>query len=181
MIPVLPPEKNNRRGKSVSNIEKQFTAQYRRNYVTFLAVALFFLIIAGEIFLATSIPILMRNDKLMNEHAARNELLRSFDSVRSSCNNITGKNSKGVEEPIILMEKKLVVRAVESLTRYMRSYGEHLNPDEVKTIQNLLNKLAKITHRLASGKSFSMENQLNTAEYINSLLKQSSPGYSNPR
>ena len=165
----------------MSKIEKQFTAHYRRNYVTFLAVALFFLIIAGEIFLATSIPILMRNDKLMNEHAARNELLRSFDSIRSYSHSVTGKNSAGQEDPIILMEKQLVVRAVESLTRYMRSHGEHLTPDEVKNIQNLLNTLTRITHRLASGKSFSMESQLNTAEYINSLLKQTSPEYANSK
>ena len=165
----------------MSKIEKQFTAHYRRNYVTFLAVALFFLIIAGEIFLATSIPILMRNDKLMSEHAARNELLRSFDNVRSKCHNITGKNSSGQEDPIILMEKQLVVNAVESLTRYMRSYGEHLTPDEVKNVQNLLNALEKITHRLISGKSFSMESRLNTAEYINSLLKNSSPEYADSK
>ena len=167
--------------KNVSKVEKQFTAHYRRNFVTLLAVALFFLIIIGEIFLATSIPLLMRNDKLMNEHAARNELLRSFDHVRSCSDSISGKNSAGQEDPIIMMEKRLVVSAVESLTRYMRSYGEYLTPDEVKTIQKLLDNLTKITNHLASGKSFSMENKLDTAEYINTLLKQNSPAHVNSR
>lgn len=164
----------------MSNIEKQFTVRYRRNYVTFLAVALFFLIIAGELVLATSIPLLMKNDSLLNEHAARNELLRSFDSLRSRANNIPGKNVSGTEDQIILLEKKLLVSAIEQFTRYMRDHGEHMTPDEVKQTQRLLDELMKITDRLTSGRSYSMENQLDTASYINSLLRQTAPEYIKP-
>ena len=76
-----------------------------------------------------------------------------------------------------MMEKQLLLNAVDSLTRYMREHGENLNPEEVRDIQNLLNSLDRIIESLLNGKSFSMENQLNTANYINGLLRKNAPGY----
>ena len=101
-----------------------FTAKYRRNYVAFLAVFLFVLIITGEIALATVIPVAMRNEDLMAEEAARNDLLLLFDKTRVLCNSITGKNARGQEDNLISTEKQLLSDALDRFARYMRSMAE---------------------------------------------------------
>ena len=156
----------------MSDRKLQFTANYRRNYVAFMAVALFFFIIAGEIVLATSIPLLMRNENLMSEEAARNELLVTFDQARKRCDSITGLNSAKQEDEIILLEKQLISNALNRFARYMKNEGDKLTPDEVKQINRAVTTLFKAADRLANGKSFSKENRLDTAKYVNDLLKQ---------
>ena len=155
----------------MSSISTRFTANYRRNYVAFLAVALFFLIVAGEIILATSIPLLMRNENLMSEEAARNDLLLNFDRTRARCKAITGLNQQKQEDSIILMEKQLIANALDRFTRYMREEGNRLTPEEVKQISIVVDTLYKAADRLARGESFSKANRLDTGKYINSMLK----------
>ena len=150
----------------------QFTADYRRDYVAFMAVALFFLIIAGEIILATGIPLLMRNENLMSEEAARNELLATFDRARKRCNSIRGLNTAKQEDEIILLEKQLISNALNRFARYMKNEGNKLTPEEVKQINRAVFTLYKAADRLANGESFSRENRLDTTKYVNDLLKQ---------
>ena len=156
----------------MSDRKLQFTANYRRNYVAFMAVALFFFIIAGEIVLATGIPLLMRNENLMSEEAARNELLATFDQARKRCDSITGLNASKQEDEIILLEKQLISNALNRFARYMKNEGDKLTPEEVKQINRAVTTLFKAADRLANGESFSKEHRLDTAKYVNDLLKQ---------
>ena len=86
----------------------KFTADYKRNYVAFMAVLLFFLIIAGEVVLAVAIPLLMRNEDLMRDEANRLDLLQQFDSARVLCSRIGSKNQSGADDNILLQEKQLL-------------------------------------------------------------------------
>ena len=149
----------------------KFTADYRCDYVAFMAVALFFLIIAGELTLATGIPLLMRNENLMSEEAARNELLATFDRARKRCNSIRGLNTAKKEDEIILLEKQLISNALNRFARYMKNEGNKLTPEEVKQINRAVITLYKAADRLAKGESFSKENRLDTGKYVNDLLK----------
>ena len=161
---------------SVSANKITFTAKYRRNYVAHLAVLLFFLIIAGEILLATAIPTAMRNEELMADQAARNDLLMLFDTTRINCAKISGKNANQQEDSLILLEKQLLTDAIDRFARYIREEGERLTPDEVVKIRSVLIEFNMVAARLAQGKSYSQENRLNTSEYINNLLKQNNGG-----
>ncbi len=149
-----------------------FTAKYRRNYVAFLAVFLFVLIITGEIALATVIPVAMRNEDLMAEEAARNDLLLLFDKTRILCNSITGKNARGQEDNLISTEKQLLSDALDRFARYMREEGDQMTPDEVVRVRKIITELYKVASGLSRGRSYSRENRLDTSAYINKLLKQ---------
>ena len=155
----------------MSNIEQHFTVKYRRNYVAFLAVAFFFFIIVGEIVLATGIPLLMRNENLMSEEAARNELLLCFDQARIRCNAISGLDRNKKEDNAILLEKQLIANALDHFARYMRNEGNKLTPDEVTRIRKTVDTLHKAADRLANGESYSRANRLNTGSYVNSMLQ----------
>ena len=130
-----------------------FTAKYRRNYVAFLAVFLFVFIIAGEITLATAIPVAMRNENLMAEEASRNDLLLLFDKTRSLCNSITGKNARGQENNLISMEKQLLSDVLDRFARYMREEGDRMTPQEVIQVKKVVSELYKVASGLARGNS----------------------------
>ena len=149
-----------------------FTVKYRRNYTAVLAVLLFLLIIAGEIALATLIPVAMRNENLMAAEAERNDLMQLFDETRLTCNTISGKNAAGMEDNLILTEKQLISDVLDRFARYMRNEGDRMTPEEVKQVRPIVQELYKAVSRLAAGKSYSRENRLDTANYINTLLKQ---------
>ena len=157
---------------NVANNKISFTAKYRKNYVAFLAVLLFIFIIIGEIALATVIPVAMRNEDLMAEEAARNDLLLLFDGTRSLCNSITGKNSSGQEDNLILMEKQLLSDVLDRFARYMREEGDKMTPQEVIKVKKVVSELYKVASRLSKGNGYSRENRLDTSRYINKLLKQ---------
>lgn len=150
----------------------KFTANYRRNYVAFLAVLLFFLIVAGEILLAVAIPVAMRNENLMADEANRIDVLLQFDYTRTICSNISGKNAKGEDDAVLQMEKQLLSDALDNFARYMREEGDNLTPQEVKEISTVLRELYIVALQLKEGKRFSKENRINTSSYINGLLNK---------
>ncbi len=156
----------------VTDTKVSFTAKYRKNYVAFLAVLLFVLIIIGEITLATVIPVAMRNENLMAEEAARNDLLLLFDKTRSLCNSISGKNAQGKDDNLIAMEKQLLSDVLDRFARYMREEGDQMTPEEVIKVRNVITELYKVASRLSKGKSYSRENRVDTSTYVNKLLKQ---------
>lgn len=158
----------------ISSGKIKFTADYKRNYVAFMAVLLFFLIIAGEILLAVAIPLLMRNENLMRDEANRLDLLQQFDSARILCSRIGSKNQSGSDDNILLQEKQLLTDALDSFARYMRNEGQNLTPGEVQKISAAVTELHKIAANLYKNGKYSRENRLDTSKYINSLLKQSS-------
>ena len=114
----------------------------------------------------------MRNEDLMAEEAARNDLLLLFDGTRSLCNSITGKNSSGQEDNLILMEKQLLSDVLDRFARYMREEGDKMTPQEVIKVKKVVSELYKVASRLSKGNGYSRENRLDTSKYINKLLKQ---------
>lgn len=160
----------------MAGIKLKFTAEYRKDYVSFLAVLLFLLIIIAEATLATVIPLAMRNENLMAEEAERNDLLILFDQTRARCDAISGKDSSGQEDNLILMEKQLVSDVLDRFARYMRDEGSRMTPDEVAKVKWTVQELYKVVSQLAKGESFSRENRLNTSGYVNTLLNQTNGG-----
>ena len=150
----------------------KFTAEYRKNYVSVLAVLLFVVIIIAEVTLAAFIPLAMQNENLMAAEAERNDLMLLFDQTRNECNAISGKNASGKEDNLIQLEKQLISDVLDRFARYMRNEGIRMTPQEVARVKLTVQELYKAVSRLTSGQSYSRENRLNTSNYVNQLLKQ---------
>ena len=118
----------------------------------------------------------MRNENLMAEEAERNDLLVLFDQTRARCNAISGKNSTGEEDNLILLEKQLISDVLDRFARYMRDEGDRMTPDEVAKVKWTVQELYKVVSQLAKGRSYSRENRLDTSRYVNTLLKQTNRG-----
>lgn len=143
-----------------------YSAKFKRNYVAFFAVFLFFLMITAEVVLAFSIPAYMRREDVLADRVKRREMLLTFDRLRSMCKNIKPKNET------IELEKQLVSNALDQMAIYLRAESENLTPDEVNELDSLFRSMSKIVARLSAGRAYSRENHLNTAAYINVLVKK---------
>lgn len=143
-----------------------YSANFKRNYVAFFAVLFFFLMIAAEVTLAFSIPAYMRRENVLADRVQHREMLLHFDQLRRQCNAIKPKSET------IEMEKQLVAYSLDQMAIYLRDEADNLTPAEVDELNELFDSMSKIIDQLAKGKSFSNENRLNTAAYVNSLVKK---------
>lgn len=143
----------------------KFSANFKRNYVALFALMMFLLVVIGEIVLAVSIPVYMQREDVMVAETNRLEALQAFDYLRHYCNAIPEKNR------IVALEKQLLCHSLDRFAIGLRKSAESLTPEEVARLQKSVNSLLKSAMQLAQGKNFSKDNPLDTAAYINRLLK----------
>ena len=83
--------------------KKLFTANFKRDYVAYSAVAIFALIVLSEVVLAVSIPVYFVRSDLWDLQIARQQLMTDFDALRGFCHKLSPKNPDAVEENNILL------------------------------------------------------------------------------
>ena len=91
-----------------------YSADFKRNYVAVLAVALFLLMIAGEAVLAVSIPVYMKRENVLAEEVYLRETLLNFDGLRRMCNSIKSNDE------VVMLEKKLIGSGIDQMALYLR-------------------------------------------------------------
>lgn len=143
-----------------------YSANFKRNYVALFAVLFFFLMIAAEVTLAFSIPAYMKRENVLADRVRHRELLLHFDQLRTRCKNIKPRTDA------VEMERQLVSHALDQMAIYLRDEADNLSPDEVNELQALFGSMTKILDQLSRGRSFSRESRLNTAGYVNHLVKK---------
>ena len=143
------------------------SAAFKRNTLTVVAVILFGMIVLSEIALAISIPWYLQRENTMAEEVLRLSLRSTYDSARG----VSGSR-KGRDE-VRLAELSLTRWALDSMADYLREYASRLNKEELKNIQTVVSGLDKIARRLQES-SYSREQRLDTAFYINSLIPEES-------
>ena len=143
-----------------------YSANFKRNYVAVFAVGLFFFMVISEVVLAVSIPVYMSRENMLSHQVRNREMQLRFDQIRTVCKNISSSNET------LVLEKNLMMNTLDYLAKYLRQEASNLTEEEVKELDQLMIKMEKIVRRLASGKSYSQENRLDSSVYINSLIQK---------
>ena len=143
-----------------------YSANFKRNYVAVFAVGLFFFMVISEVVLAVSIPVYMSRENMLSHQVRNREMQLGFDQIRTVCKNISSSNET------LVLEKNLMMDTLDYLAKYLRQEASNLTEEEVKELDQLMIKMEKIVRRLASGKSYSQENRLDSSVYINSLIQK---------
>lgn len=143
-----------------------YSANFKRNYVAVFAVGLFFFMVISEVVLAVSIPVYMSRENMLSHQVRNREMQLRFDQIRTVCKNISSSNET------LVLEKNLMMDTLDYLAKYLRQEASNLTEEEVKELDQLMIKMEKIVRRLASGKSYSQENRLDSSVYINSLIQK---------
>lgn len=140
---------------------------YKRNYVAFLAITLFFIIVAGQLVIAAAIPLTMRNSSKLADESRKLQVISTFDITRRLC-------AKEVPDSALLEEQRLLAAQLDRTAIYLREYGDTLTPAEVNRLENVINRLYTVANRIYAGKGVVSSSKLNISAAVDKSLEESS-------
>jgi len=140
------------------------SANFKRDYVAALAIALFLTIVVSEIALAIAIPAYLFRENSMAFEVRRLNLIKTFDFARGECLDIKPRNDAAA------MELRLVKWNLDRLAAYIRDERKNLTDDEITRLHEAVNQSRSVLWELRRGKSLSQEVELNTNIYVDSLI-----------
>lgn len=140
---------------------------YKRNYVAFLAVTLFFIIVAGQLLIAAAIPLTLRDSSKLAAESRKLQVLNTFDQTRRLC-------AKELPDSALLEEQQLLTAQLDRTAIYLRKYGDTLTPAEVNKLETVVNRLYAIANRIYSGKGLTASSKLNISAAVDKSLEESS-------
>jgi hypothetical protein len=140
---------------------------YKRNYVAFLAVTLFFIIVAGQLLIAAAIPLTLRDSSKLAAESRKLQVLNTFDQTRRLC-------AKELPDSALLEEQQLLAAQLDRTAIYLRKYGDTLTPAEVNKLETAVNRLYAIANRIYSGKGLTASSKLNISAAVDKSLEESS-------
>ena len=157
-------------GKSMKDLRLKYTAKFKRDYVAWTAVVIFFLIVASELFLAVWLPVSMRRESALAVSVRRLRLVESFDNVRYRIKALAPKTPNAKAEVGVLRWN------LDLMAGYMRSYVKYLSGDELAVLQQQLNEFDAAISYLSRGKAYSKQEQLDCSVFVEQVMKKSGVG-----
>ena len=119
------------------------SANFKKDYVTALAIGLFFLMVISELFVAVSIPVTINHTTLYAEEGLRQKMLSSFDALRKQC---IAKNK--TSNSTVTMEKQFIKYDLDLLSSHLREYNTDMPISEVEGVLEDIQKYNVIMMRL---------------------------------
>ena len=143
-----------------------FSAKFKRDYVAALAVILFFLIVIGEVVLAISIPMYLRQENALAVQVQRVRMLEEFDQAR-----YIRYQTKPVND-IAAAEARLVNWNLDQLANYLRVEANRLNSDEIAALHRNIKAMTSILLEIQQNRFFCREQKIDPSFFLNSQLFQ---------
>lgn len=143
--------------------KKLFTAKFKRDYVAFSAVALFWLIVLSEVVLAVSVPLYFVRSNLWDLQIARQQLMTNFDAVRGYCHYLSLKTPDAVEEVNLLLWD------LNLMANYLRVNEKTLSREEIAELSSDINQIRLLANRLHKDKAFNQPIRLDPSAAMRSI------------
>ncbi|MCQ2379613.1 MAG: hypothetical protein MJ025_01640 [Victivallaceae bacterium] len=140
------------------------SAEFKRDYIAFIAISSFVVILIAEVALAVGIPWYLHREDTMANQVARLEFLDKFDRMRGQINRIHPKDDTAEAEI------KLVSWNLNLLADYLRKESAQLTMDEIKSLNRFLDAMATPLASAKENRPVSVENKLDTSKYVNGLI-----------
>jgi hypothetical protein len=105
------------------------SANFKRDYVTALAVTLFVLIIICEICVAISIPLAVNYTSIYADHGTRQKMVTTFDHLRMLC-----VMPGPADTAPVVMEKKFIRNDLDLLSSHLREYNRTMPMSDVENV-----------------------------------------------
>jgi len=140
------------------------SAKFKKDVVVYFAIALFFAIVAAELFLAGWLPWHLRIDSMWAEQVARRELIETFDSLRSQAR----RSAEKLPEPAA-DEAAMMLKSLDKLTRYFNHHGNRMSPEQCKECFYCLLRMRGYLSRLGEHFAFSADQPLDQTPFVKQL------------
>lgn len=143
----------------------EFSANFKKDYIAYSAIAIFFLILSFEIFMAVFIPAHLHMEGVWSKEVARQQMIVRFDGTRRSFLRFKSKDDDAEAEA------EMIADSMSPLADYLRQYQYQLGFEEIKAINKAVNDLPKFSNHLKTKGAYSVKFKINSGKYINILKK----------
>lgn len=149
------------------------SAEFKKDYMMLFSFLLFFVIVAAECFLIVWLPWHLKLDGVWGRQIAQQELIESFDYLRSRSRSASAKLAKPAGS-----EAALICRSMDRAASYMHRYGKSLTPQQCKKFKDVITKLMAQYGVIAAGKAYSQSIELDANGYLKGLrgIRSDLPG-----
>ena len=150
-------------------MEQKFSAATlrRKDYITFLAVSLFVMVILCEVLLVVWLPKRMHSELIWQDQIAKEEMIELEDLLRAYMIEVKSKYRE------MTGEIELVQDSLNELARYLRVYKDYISRSQTDSINACLKGFQKVYgSNLKLGKSFVIGEKLDSKPYLDKLLLQ---------
>jgi hypothetical protein len=142
-----------------------FSAKFKRDYVAYLAVTLFFLILVSEVAMAVTIPLLVRHKDIWDQEVAKQGMASFFDFTRDGMRDISGSRDERIAG-----EAALIVSALDEMAIYLRRSVDFMSRAQINQINDELNRIPPFSNRYKNDKkAYSSQLELNMDSYLKKL------------
>ncbi len=146
--------------------ELEFSANFKKDYVAYSAIVIFFLIISFELFMAIFIPAHLQMEGVWGEEVARQEMLNEFDSVRNAFFSFKSKKEYAEDEA------KVIAASLTPLAEYLRKYQYQIGLKEIKEIEKTTSGIRRYHQGLSTKGAYSTDISIKTENFIKTLKKE---------
>jgi len=143
-----------------------FSAKFKRDYVAYLAVVIFFVIVVAEIVLAVSIPWYLKREDSLAFEVRKLKMLESFDSARNFAAKIN------TNDELAQFELKLVNYNLNHLAIFLRAYGKNISSEEVDSVSTTVSGLQPVLFEISQGKHYALDRQLDFTAFYKKLTEE---------
>jgi len=146
----------------------RYTVKRKPDYITFVAVFLFLMIIALELLLVLWLPVHLRAEGNWELQAAKQEMIELEDNLRANLNDVA-KNREKVSDEI-----ELIMICLDRNARYLRDNGDKMNVEQVKEMYLNLKKFESIYNHIRVRGSYISGSMVDPAKHFDRIINKSS-------
>lgn len=143
-----------------------FSANFKKDYIAYSAVVIFFLIISFELFIAVFIPAHLEIEGVHGKEVARQEMIGRFDDTRRYFLRFKSRREYTEEEA------KIIANSLTPLADYLRQYQYQISLRDIEEIDNAISGLMNFHNHLSQKGAYSTNVQLNNKLFIKTLEKE---------
>ncbi|MFA7231509.1 MAG: hypothetical protein WC071_09595 [Victivallaceae bacterium] len=143
------------------------SAKFKKDYVAYLAIVIFFFIVTAEMFMAIGIPLHLRSENVWAEQVSRQEMIDSFDGIRNGFSRFRSKNDRAEEEA------KIAGKCLNALADYLRRYQKVMSQDQIQEVETDLFEFKIILEKLSSDQVYSKNLNIDPTEFLAKLNSES--------
>ncbi len=144
----------------------EFSANFKKDYIAYSAIVIFFLIIFFEISMAIVIPAHLQIEGVWAKEVARQEMVNEFDAVRNAFLRQKFKHEYAGDEA------KIIADSMTPLAEYLRKHQYDIGFKEIEEIKKTISGTRTFLSGLHSKGAYSTDAHIKTENFIKNLKKE---------
>lgn len=139
------------------------TVRFKKDYMAYMAICLFILIVAAEIVMAVWLPMHLKSQDAWAIQESRQEMIDLFDSLRNNYKKIKPTNQRHSEEVALVMD------CLDDNAIYLRTYNKDLSMDQIKALDDSFKTIFSFYQIHKAGKPIGVKRTLDPEQFIRNL------------